>query len=162
VSSDNDTSEPQSGGTDGGGGSLPGSGGTASGGTAPAGTGGEEPYIEPDCPDEPAPPSYRECDPLNPLADCPEGEGCYPYLEYPYGEGCGQPAFGAICAYASEGEQGDFCGDDGNYCSPGYLCVVGATGGKRCGQICEPVADHGCPDGLVCGETDVQGYGVCF
>jgi hypothetical protein len=120
------------------------------------------PYIEPECPDEEPLPVLRECDPLDPFADCPMGEGCYPYLEYPYGEGCGQPAFGSLCTTASTGEQGDFCGDGGNYCSPGYLCVVGATGGKRCGQICEPVANHGCPSGLVCGETDVQGYGVCF
>lgn len=150
---------------DGGGGSIVptgGTGGTFLGSGGQDGSGGEEPYIEPECPDVEPLPVLQECDPLDPFIDCPAGEGCYPYLEYPFGEGCGRPAFGSICAAASSGEQGDFCGDGGNYCSPGYMCVVGATGGKRCGQICEPVADHGCPAGLVCGETDVQGYGVCF
>lgn len=137
-------------------------GALSTGGETEIGTGGAEPYVEPDCPDEPAPPAYHECDALEPFADCPAGEGCYAYLDYPSGEGCGQPAFGTVCAPASTGVQGDFCGDGGNYCAPGYLCVVGATGGKRCGQTCEPVADHNCPAGLICGETDVQGYGVCF
>lgn len=128
------------------------------------GTGGQpdEPYEEPECPDEPPPPIDSECDPLDPEGDCGPGEGCYPYLTYPYGEQCGHPTFGAYCATASTGEQGDFCGDGGNYCAPGYMCVVGAAGGKRCGKICAPVKDHGCPAGLICGETDIQGYGVCF
>lgn len=145
-----------------------GSGGTLStGGTD--GSGGAEPsggtggvYIEPECPDQPPPPVDAECDALDPLSGCEEGFGCYPYLDYPYGEGCGHARFGTVCAPASTGEQGDFCGDELGYCSPGFLCVVGAAGGRRCGKICEPVADHGCPDGLICGETDIAGYGVCF
>ena len=138
----------------------------ATGGTSGDGTGGnseeEEPYVEPDCPDEPPPPVNQQCDPLDPLWGCEEGYGCYPYLSYPYGEGCGHASFGALCMPASTGEHGAFCGDEDGYCAPGYLCVVGAAGGKRCGKICEPVARHDCPDGLICGETDIQGYGVCF
>lgn len=125
------------------------------------GTGGE-PYVPPECPDEPPPPVEHECDPLDPLVGCPEGYGCYPYLEYPSGEDCGHPTFGAICAPASTGEHGDFCGEGVGYCAPGFMCVVGAAGGRRCGQICAPVADHDCPDGLICGRTDVDGYGVCY
>jgi hypothetical protein len=153
---------------------LDGSGGTLStggtGGTFDPGTGGtgeeeeevEEPYVEPECPDEEPPPVRAECDPLEPYEDCGEGYGCYPYLDYPYGEGCGHPSYGAVCAVASTGEQGDFCGDEAGYCAPGYMCVVGAAGGKRCGKICETVRDHGCPAGLICGATDIQGFGVCF
>lgn len=149
-----------------------GSGGmTSTGGTAGTGgdfmltggspaTGGGDPYVDPECPDEEPPETIPECDPLDPYKDCPTGYGCYPYLEYPFGEGCGHATFGAVCIPAGVGEQGEFCDD--TYCAPGYMCVVGATGGKRCGQICEPIRDHMCPPGLICGETDIQGYGVCF
>src|SRR5690606_37346876 len=93
---------------------------------------------------------------------CEEGFGCYPYLDYPFGEGCGHARFGTRCIPASTGEQGELCGSDLGYCAPGYMCVVGAVSGRRCGKICEPVADHGCPSGLICGETDIAGFGVCF
>lgn len=146
-----------------GGGPIDATGGFGVGGTG-GGTGGmpEDPYIEPECPDEDPPPVYSECDPFAPESGCLDGDGCYPYLDYPYGEGCGHASYGTICVPASTGEQGEFCGDNGTYCAPGYMCVVGAAGGKRCGKICQPVKDHGCPDGLICGETDIQGYGVCF
>lgn len=139
-----------------GGGPMVGSGGFQDG------TGGDIPWEDPECPDEPPPDSMPECDPLDPIATCGVGEGCYPYLDYPFGEQCGHAVFGAICVPASTGDQGDFCGDNGSYCSPGYMCVVGAAGGKRCGKICEPVKDHDCPEGLICGATDIQGLGVCF
>lgn len=134
-------------------------GSQTSGGTS--NTGGMV-YVEPQCPEEPPPPVEAECDPLDPFVGCPEGYGCYPYLIYPYGEGCGHATFGAMCAPASTGTQSDFCGGSDGYCAPGYMCVVGAVGGRRCGKICPPVAEHGCPDGLICGETDIKGYGVCF
>ncbi len=134
-------------------GGAPGSGGDGAGGI---------PYVDPKCPDDLPPPIEAECDPLFPYEDCREGEGCYPYLQYPAGDGCGFPTFGAVCAPASTGEQGAFCGEGGQYCAPGFMCVVGAAGGRRCGQVCKTVKDHGCPAGLICGETDVQGFGVCF
>jgi len=126
------------------------------------GTGGV-PYVEPECPDEPPPPVEAECDPLAPAdeAGCAEGWGCYPYLVYPYGEECGFPTFGAVCAPASTGEQGELCGTT-NYCAPGFMCVIGGTAGARCTQICSLTAPSGCPPGLICNETDVVGYGVCF
>lgn len=151
-------------------GGASGSGGYPTGGTGGSGGTGGIPtsggsggtYIEPECPDEPPPPVEADCDAFDPSTGCPEGFGCYPYLDYPFGERCGHARFGTVCAPASTGEQGEFCGDDLGYCAPGYMCVVGAAGGRRCGQICEPVADHGCPPGLICGETDIAGYGVCF
>jgi hypothetical protein len=126
------------------------------------GTGGV-PYVEPECPDEPPPPVDAECDPLAPASEagCEEGSGCYPYLVYPYGEACGFPTFGAVCAPASTGEQGEICGEV-NYCAPGFMCVIGGTAGARCTQICSLMAPSGCPPGLICNETDVVGYGVCF
>lgn len=144
-----------------------GSGGTsATGGVV--GSGGESPsggtggvYVEPECPDEPPPPVNAECDAFDPLNGCDAGFACYPYLDYPFGEGCGHARYGTECRVASTGEQSDLCGGELGYCSPGYLCVVGSVGGRRCMRICEPVADHGCPDGLICGETDIAGYGVC-
>jgi hypothetical protein len=161
IITEEDDSEDSSGGS---GGSPPAGGTAGTGGewTVPGGnqsTGGE-PYVDPECPDEEPPEPSVECDPLDPFKDCPEGYGCYPYLEYPFGEGCGHAMFGSVCIPAGEGEQGDFCDD--SYCAPGYMCVVGATGGKRCGQICEPIRDYMCEPGLICGETDIQGYGVCF
>lgn len=164
------------GGPDGSGGELPsedGSGGWSSGGSPPRGTGGRDvlgsggegsggaPYVEEECPDEPPPPTVPECDPMNPKEGCPQGQGCYAYLVYPYGEGCGFPSFGATCAPASTGGQGELCGS-GTYCEPGFMCVIGATAGARCTQVCSLVEPSGCPPGLVCNETDVVGYGVCF
>lgn len=131
----------------------------ATGGQGEVGGGGA-PYVDPDCPEQAPPPTFRECDPLSPEIDCGQGFACLPYLEYPAGEGCGQAGFGTVCVFAGSSTQGEFC--ESQTCAPGFMCVVGAAGGKRCGQICEPVANHGCPAGLVCGETDVRGYGVCF
>lgn len=148
-------------------GGATGTGGFATGGASgtggygtSGGSGGT--YIEPECPDEDPPPVISECDAFNLPSGCEEGFGCYPYLDYPFGEGCGHARFGTQCVPASTGEQGELCGDDLGYCAPGYMCVVGAVSGRRCGKICEPVADHGCPAGLICGETDIAGFGVCF
>lgn len=140
-------------------GGLSATGGMDGGTGGDASTGGGEPYVEPECPDEEPPEPYSECDPLDPYADCQAGFGCYPFLEYPFGEGCGHPMFGSFCAPEDVGVQGDNC--DNSNCEPGFMCILG-QGGKRCLKICEPIRDHACPDGLICGETDVQGYGVCF
>ncbi len=142
-------------------GGQPTTGGRWSGGSGGVGaTGGT--YIDPGCPDEEPPPPIVECDPLEPYKDCPSGFGCYPYVSHPYGSGCGFQQFGALCDYAGSGVAGDFCGDEYGNCAPGYLCVVGAGAGKRCQKLCPLVGDSGCPAGLLCGETDIEGYGVCF
>lgn len=136
-----------------GGGQSSGGGETASGGSS---------YVEPECPDEEPPPIMQECDPLAPEDECGNGRGCYPYIQYPAGERCGFAQFGARCVFASSGAQGDTCGGTTQrYCEPGFLCVVGAGGGARCARICSPgITD--CSDGLICTETDVKGFGVCF
>lgn len=137
-----------------------GSGGVGAGATESGGTGGT-PYVEPECPDVEPVPAELECDPLDPLVGCGDGMGCYPYFDYPEGD-CGAPTFGAYCAFADTGEQGDFCGGTLGYCAPGYMCVVGAAGGARCVKTCALDGSTECPDGLICGETDVRGYGVCY
>jgi hypothetical protein len=142
---------PASGGADSGG-----SGGQAAGGT---GTGG---YTDPGCPDVPPPEPVYECDPLEPEADCGPGFACYPYVSHPYGTGCETQQFGSWCAPAGTGEHGDFCGDGYGPCAPGYLCVVGAGAGKRCYRLCPLDTEHDCLPGLICGETDIAGYGVCY
>ncbi len=119
-------------------------------------------YVEEQCPDEEPPPVEQECDPFEPSVGCPSGYGCYPYLEYPYGQRCGFPQFGATCAPASSGSQGDSCGDGQGHCAPGYLCVVGTGAGARCARLCPLTTPTNCPSGLICTETDVKGYGVCF
>ncbi len=141
-------------------------GGSGGAGTGAAGSGGSggtggAPYVEPACPDVDSEPEPPECDPLDPLVGCSAGMGCYPYFDYPEGD-CGAPTFGAYCAYADTGEQGDFCGGTLGYCAPGYMCVVGAAGGARCVKICALDGSTECPAGLICGETDVRGYGVCY
>ncbi len=138
----------------------------ATGGTfVTGGTGGQpdEPdYMETPCPDEPPPPLEPDCDPLDPFAACDEGEGCYPYVLHPFGKECGYQQFGAACAPAGSGIQGDFCGPADASCAPGYLCVVGAGAGSRCTKLCPLEGPHGCPAGLICGETDIDGFGACF
>lgn len=151
--------EPSSGGAwNGSSGGRVGSGGHRASGGAP-GSGGI-PYVEPQCPDEP-PQAQLECDPLQPDVGCEAGKGCYPYLVYPQGEGCGSPVIGASCEFTSTGEQGEPCGVT-NYCAPGFMCVNGAGAGALCAQICPVEGPSGCPRGLICVATDVLGYGVCF
>ncbi|HSC87948.1 MAG TPA: hypothetical protein VLC09_11780 [Polyangiaceae bacterium] len=141
-------------------GGLPGSGGRVGVGGAPA-TGGV-PYEEEPCPEVPPPEPYIECDPLDPWNGCDVYEGCYATLEYPT-DRCGRPRYVSYCAYAGSGTQGDLCDSDLD-CQPGYMCVVGAAAGARCGQLCLSSSPDTkpCPVGLICGETDVPGFGVCF
>jgi hypothetical protein len=54
------------------------------------------------------------------------------------------------------------CGDaQGDWCAPGFVCVVGQRAGKRCAALCKLGAPNSCTGGLVCGELDVAGFGVC-
>ncbi|NLE86337.1 MAG: hypothetical protein GX607_08055 [Myxococcales bacterium] len=168
--------DPASGGTGDSGGSSSGgvgAGGSPAGGAPTGGVGGTagtgggtttggRSGVEPQCPDiEPPPPAY-ECDPLDPYADCGPGEACYPYVSHPFGTGCGTQQFGSLCLAEGTGTHGDLCGDGHGRCAPGFLCVVGAGPGKRCAALCPLDGDHECPPGLICGETDIAGYGVCY
>jgi len=134
----------------------------STGGQAP-GVGGTLPYEEEECPEVLPPPTLHECDPLDAAESCYEFEACLPYIVYPSSEdGCGTPGYGEICVYAGTGQQGDLCSNSGTGCSAGFMCVVGAAGGERCAQICVPGQANSCSNGLICGETDVLGYGVCY
>jgi hypothetical protein len=112
---------------------------------------------------EELPPPTIQCDPYNPgSGECPAGAGCYPFVEHPEGKGCDAQVYGTVCGVAGVGTQGDRCGDDiGDYCAPGFVCVVGQRAGKRCAALCEPGSDDQCKGGLICGDLDVAGFGVC-
>ncbi len=164
----------ETGGADSGSGGAPprASGGAATGGNPfipstggqAAGVGGTLPYEEIECPDDVLPPpTLHECDPFDSEAECYEFEACLPYIIYPDNlDGCGVPGYGEMCVSAGIGQQGALCSDFGTGCSAGFMCVVGAAGGERCAQICVPGQANACPPGLICGETDVLGYGVCY
>ncbi len=118
-------------------------------------------YDDPGCPDAAPPPGVVECDVFGNPTGCPDGEGCYPYVDHPYGDGCDVQTFGAVCYQSGTGTQGDECGSGTGGCAAGYICVIGAKPGKRCVQMCDLNVPNSCPDGLICGETDVEGVGVC-
>jgi len=157
----------------GGGASSAGSGGHGQGGhaghvgLAGAGSGslprdaGFDEYVDPGCPDAGPATQIMECDPFSAMPTCAPGEGCYPFVDQPFGEGCGAQSFGTQCLMAGEGRQGDDCGDSLSRCVSGFVCVVGAEPGKHCVQLCRMGVPGSCPAGLICGELDVEGYGVC-
>lgn len=148
--------------------STGGFGASTTGGQPAGGSGGSQQntggkYEDPGCPHEDPPPPDYPCDPLDPYVGCGVGMGCYPWVSHPYGSGCGYQEFGSQCEPAGTGFAGDFCGDEHDWCAPGYLCVVGAGAGKTCQKLCSTTgASSGCAPGLFCGETDIEGYGVCF
>jgi hypothetical protein len=135
----------------------------SSGGAIEMGTGGVPPYEEIECPYVPPPETEHDCDPLDSFAACHSDQSCLPYIVYPEREdGCGSPGYGELCWTAGTGRQGELCSYYGTGCQAGLMCVVGAAGGQRCALICVPGAENNCPAGLICGETDVRGYGVCY
>ena len=145
-------------------GGSPGVGWSGSAGRGGAqGTGGrpKSDFVDRECPTTPPPAGVRECEPLGDGSDCPLGSACYPYIEHPYGEGCDAQTFGARCREAGSGVQGDVCGSGTDGCAADYLCVIGLQSGRRCARMCTFDGAGECEDGLICGETDVEGYGVC-
>jgi len=142
----------------GGGSSVSGSGG---GGAAEPADAGFDVYVDPGCPDVGAPIEVNECDAFAAVPSCPLGEGCFPFVEHPFGEGCGAQRFGTVCRPSGTGQQGDPCGNAGQSCAGGFVCVVGSQPGKHCVQLCPIGSQKVCPAGMVCGELDVEGYGVC-
>ena len=113
-------------------------------------------------PDVEPPPPVVECDPLAAVPECPFGTGCYPYVDHPFGRGCDTQTFGALCVEVGTGTQGAPCGDGTTGCAPSYICVVGAHPGKHCAKLCTFDPPSSCPAGMICGDVDIQGYGVCF
>jgi hypothetical protein len=118
-------------------------------------------YADPGCPDAGPPAQVNECDAFALAPTCPVGEACYPFVDHPFGAGCGAQSFGTVCMFAGTGHQGDVCGDGAADCAGGFVCVVGSQPGKRCVQLCKMSDLHSCPPGMICGELDVEGYGVC-
>jgi hypothetical protein len=126
-----------------------------------ADAGGEDPYVDPGCPNTPAPEGVKECDIFSLPSGCPEGTGCYPDLVHPYGDGCDQQTLNLVCRVAGRGVEGDRCGAGTEGCAPGFTCIVGAESGKRCLRICNPGMGLYCEPGAICGDTDARGIGVC-
>lgn len=165
-----DDPEPASSGR---GGSKPSKAGAASGGQAAGGatslggnfsSGGS--LVDPDpvesgCPMLELPPPDLKCDPFSP-GSCGPGAACYPYVDHPEGSGCDQQRYGTICLAAGAGHQGDLCGEEIDQgCAEGFVCVVGQRAGKRCAALCKLGSVDQCAGGLICGELDVAGFGVC-
>jgi hypothetical protein len=117
-------------------------------------------YVDPGCPDAGPPITAYACDPYQQFnGDCPPGQGCYIYVQYPE-EPCGQEVYGAACADTGPGQQGDPCGG-GQDCGGGYVCVVSGSG-NQCVKLCNLKGEDGCPAGLVCEPIDVEGFGGCL
>lgn len=146
------------------GGSSAGRAGSAAvgGSGATAGTGGKDdpPPVDTGCPDRELPPPNITCDPF--VGDsCGAGLGCYPYVDHPEGSGCDAQVYGTQCVPVGSGTQGSLCGEGAEFCAAGFVCVVGQRAGKRCAQLCKLGESNQCPGGLLCGELDVAGFGVC-
>jgi len=117
-------------------------------------------YEDPGCPNKPPPLEQFDCDPyLQGNGDCPAGEGCYIFVDYPT-EPCGQEIYGSFCSPEGGGQQGDSCGG-GMDCAGGYVCLITGSG-TQCAQLCQLAGESGCPPGLVCEPIDVVGFGGCL
>lgn len=120
-------------------------------------------YVDPGCPGgsdehDGGPPFVRTCDPYVP-GSCGPGYACYPVSTYPSGY-CGDEVFVTECFPSGVGEQGTHCFSPLD-CAHGYSCFV--TGeGDQCLQLCDQRGgEPHCPRGLICGWTDLPGYGAC-
>jgi hypothetical protein len=118
-------------------------------------------YADPGCPEAGPPVEVTECDPFAATPACDAGQGCFPFVDHPNGDGCGAQSFGTECLKAGTGRQGATCGDGPGRCASGFVCVVGSQPGEHCVQLCRMGVQNQCPAGLICGELDVEGYGVC-
>jgi hypothetical protein len=121
---------------------------------------GFDEYVDPGCPDAGPATEVRECDPFSAMPNCPVGDGCYPFVDQPLAN-CSVQTFGTQCLTAGPGRQGDNCGGSSNRCASGFVCVVGSEPGKHCVKLCMMGVQSSCPAGLICGELDVEGFGVC-
>lgn len=165
--------EPSSGGTSGGvasggvgaisasGGRVATGGGSFGGASLAGGTSGGSTFVDPGCPDIDPPEPLRECDPLGSELQCPFGTGCYPFVDHPFGSGCGTQTYGAMCILSGSGKQGAACGDATDGCAPSFVCVVGAHPGRHCAKLCTFDGLNNCPSGFFCDDVDIEGYGVC-
>ena len=117
-------------------------------------------YVDPGCPDSGPPITQFMCDPFNQNnGECNGGEGCFIFVQYPQ-EPCGQEIYGAGCAPAGFGGQGDPCMGFQD-CGGGFVCVVSGSG-NQCIQLCPLTGKDGCAPGLSCEPIDVEGFGGCL
>lgn len=117
-----------------------------------------DPFEEQACPNDVQRVHVSDCDPLGEQTQCADGEGCYPYVEYPSSR-CEPETFGTRCDMAGTSTQGQPCA--GERCAHGFLCVV--TGrGTECAQLCRMPGPNTCPAGFICGSLDIDGFGVCI
>jgi hypothetical protein len=145
-----------------------GSGGGQGGGFAvTVGTGGEDAgadalpdYTDPGCPDAGPKMVMMACDAYKQgNGDCPSGDGCYIFVEYP-STPCSGEVYGTECGPEGPGMQGDPC-NGSNDCAAGFTCVV--TGqGNQCTELCDPDGVDTCTGGDVCEPIDVLGFGGCL
>lgn len=117
--------------------------------------------VETGCRPEDLPPPELACDAFT-AGSCGPDAGCYPFVDHPEGSGCDQQRYGTVCLPAGHGKQDQLCGEaESDWCAPGFVCVVGQRAGKRCAALCELGAPNKCSGGLICGDLDVAGFGVC-
>ena len=99
------------------------------------------------------------CDPFNPTVGCPDGQACYPYIEYPMGV-CGHEIYHADCTPVGSTPIDGFC-NTGIECGPGLTCFVTGSG-NRCLALCRiDGSPPQCPRGRVCEPTDDPDFGAC-
>ncbi|WP_437301354.1 hypothetical protein [Sorangium sp. So ce426] len=133
---------------------------TGGGGGSDPGRDPLEEYEDPGCPDTGPPITDFACDPYDQSSGfCASGEGCFIYVQYP-DEPCGQEIYGAYCAPAGPGRQGDPC-SGGSQCGAGFACVVTGSG-TQCVELCALSGDDSCDPGFVCEPIDVAGMGGCL
>lgn len=117
-------------------------------------------WVDPRCPDSGPPPVDVQCDVLDPIGTCKPGTACFPVTLPPQGP-CDTERYGAVCAMPGTGKQGDPCGEQGQACAAGYVCVI--TGAAtECAKACRLGDKSACPSGAVCEPIDVPGYAVCL
>jgi hypothetical protein len=136
-------------------------------GNDPFGSGGsggdggyEASYVDPGCADAGAKPTMFACDALHQgNGDCPPGEGCFVYVDYP-SSACAQEVYGSLCAKPGAGTQGAGCGGSED-CAAGFTCVVSGAG-NQCAALCALDGPNPCADGAICESIDVEGFGGCL
>lgn len=106
------------------------------------------------------PPAQRQydCDPLG-TGECPSGQGCYAFIEYPQVR-CGSETYRAACFDVGSTPTGTFC-RSGTDCAEGAGCfVTGAM--NRCLRLCRlDGTEPRCQRGTVCEPTDLPDFGAC-
>jgi hypothetical protein len=118
------------------------------------------PFVDPGCPPVISRPPIDECNPLGEPSGCPEGESCFPFVDYPAGP-CEVERFGTMCMRAGSGTQGDSCAREP--CATDHICV--STGrGTLCARLCGLAVDAPdvCSPGLLCLPIDIEGFGGCL